>query len=307
MAGLTHSALRQIVLGFGGVGLLSTEMLRAKSLPSENSRVSPYLIRTGSEKPLSYQLLVCNDAEIGPAIDALHKFQADAVDLNMGCPERSISRYGGGFALMERPENARRLVMEARKATSLPVTAKIRLGTELDEQALKDFCIMLEDEGIDMLSVHARLKKEPFARRPRWEWIARIKEWLGIPVIANGGIFTVQDAKDCLKISGADGLMFGRGAVTRPWLFAEIAREVYGCGIVRPEAVLPVIYNNFIDHVNELFRPERRLHRVKRFTHFFAGNFTFGHLLRSRIQSSSSMEEVSERAAIFFENNSSPQ
>ena len=101
--------------------------------------------------------------------------------------------------LMEQPEDARRIVVEARKGTRLPLTAKIRLGVELDEQALKDFCTMLEDEGIEMLSVHARLKKESFARRPRWEWIARIKEWLRIPVIANGGIFTVQDAKDCLQ------------------------------------------------------------------------------------------------------------
>ena len=234
MAGLTHSALRQIFSGFGGVGLLSTEMLWAKRLPTENSRISPYLIRTVLEKPLSYQLLVSAEREIAPAIDALHKLQADAIDLNMGCPDRCVGKSGGGFALMEQPENARRIVIEARKSTRLPLTAKIRLGVELDEQALKDFCTMLEDEGIDMLSVHARLKKESFARRPRWEWIARIKEWLRIPVIANGGIFTVQDAKDCLRVSGADGLMLGRGAVVKPWLFAEIARELYGCDIAGP-------------------------------------------------------------------------
>ena len=78
MAGLTHSALRQIFSGFGGVGLLSTEMLWARRLPTENCRISPYLIRSVSEKPLSYQLLVSADREIAPAIDALHKLQADA-------------------------------------------------------------------------------------------------------------------------------------------------------------------------------------------------------------------------------------
>jgi nifR3 family TIM-barrel protein len=304
MAGLTHSALRQIFSGFGGAGLLSTEMLRAKNLPTENSRISPYLIRTVLEKPLSYQLLVSTDREIAPAIDALHKLQADAIDLNMGCPERSVTNPGGGFALMEQPENARRILIEARKNTHLPLTAKIRLGVELNEQALKEFCTMLEDEGIDMLSVHARLKKESFARRPRWEWIARIKEWLRIPVIANGGIFTVQDAKDCLRISGADGLMLGRGAVIKPWLFAEIARELYDCNIIAPTVFPPAIYGNFIDLVNELFRPERRLGRLKEFTHYFAGNYKFGHQLSSSIQNSKSVEEAREKAAIFFESNS---
>jgi nifR3 family TIM-barrel protein len=303
MAGLTHSALRQIFSGFGGVGLLSTEMLRAKSLPTENPMISPCLIRTVLEKPLSYQLLVSTGREIAPAIDKLHKLQADAIDLNMGCPARAVGKSGGGFMLMEQPENARRIVIEARKGTHLPLTAKIRLGVELDEKALKDFCTMLEDEGIDMLSVHARLKKESFARRPRWEWIARIKEWLRIPVIANGGIFTVQDAKDCLRVCGADGLMLGRGAVAKPWLFAEIARDLYDCSIVEPVVFLPVVYGNFIDLINELFRPERRLGRLKEFTHYFAGNYKFGHQLSSRIQSSNSVEEARERAAIFFENN----
>ena len=303
MAGLTHSALRQIVSGFGGVGLLSTEMLWAKRLPTENSGISPYLIRTVLEKPLSYQLLVSTDREVAPAIDALHKLQADAIDLNMGCPDRRVGRSGGGFALMEQPENARRIVIEARKDTGLPLTAKIRLSAELNVQAMKEFCTMLEDEGIDMLSVHARLKEESFAREPRWGWIARIKEWLRIPVIANGGIFTVQDAKDCLRACGADGLMLGRGTVVKPWLFAEIARELYDCDVVGPVVFLPVIYGNFIDLINELFRPERQLGRLKEFTHYFARNYKFGHQLSSRIQGSNSVEEARERAAIFFENN----
>ena len=303
MAGLTHSALRQIVCGFGGVGLLSTEMLWAKRLPTENSRISPYLIRTVLEKPLSYQLLVCTGREVAPAIDALHKLQADAIDLNMGCPDRRVGRSGGGFALMEQPENARRIVIEARKGTRLPLTAKIRLSVELDEQALKEFCTMLEDEGIDMLSVHARLKEESFARKPRWEWIARVKEWVRIPVIANGGILTVQDARDCLRVCGADGLMLGRGAVVKPWLFAEIARELYDCNIVQPVVSLPVVYGNFIDAINTFFQPERRLGRLKEFTHYFARNYKFGHQLSSRVQGSTSMEEAKERAGLFFENN----
>ena len=303
MAGLTHSALRQIFSGFGGIGLLSTEMLSAKRLPTENPGISPCLIRTFLEKPLSYQLLISTNREVAPAIDALHKLQADAIDLNMGCPARSVGKSGAGFMLMEQPENTRSIVVEARKSTHLPLTAKIRLGVKLDEQALKEFCTMLEDEGIDMLSVHARLKKEPFARRPRWEWIARIKEWLRIPVIANGGIFTVQDAKDCLRVCGADGLMLGRGAVIKPWLFAEIAREIYGCDIAEQTVSLPFIYSNFIAHINELFRPERRLGRLKKFTHYFAENYKFGHLLSSGIQGSNSVEEARERAGIFFEKN----
>ncbi len=300
MAGLTHSALRRICSGFGGVGLLSTEMLAAKRLPTESPRFSPYIIRTELEKPLSYQLLISTDQEIGPAIAALHKLKADAIDLNMGCPAPAVGRCGAGIRLMEMPEDVRSLVAEARKRTTLPLTAKIRLGLELDEQKLLDFCAMLEDEGIDMLSVHARLKKESFARSPRWEWVAKVKGRVKIPVIANGGIFSVQDAGNCLRLSNADGLMIGRGAAIRPWLFAEIAREVYGRALDPPIVSLPMVYGSFIDHL-ELYRTDYRLGRLKEFTHYFARNYQFGHLLASRVQSSASVDEARERAALFFE------
>ena len=304
MAGLTHSALRRIMIGFGGVGLLSTEMLSARILPTESPRVSPYLIRTNMENPLSYQLLTSTDIEIGRAIDALHALKADAVDLNMGCPSPAVRKFGAGGMLMERPDEARRIVAEARKRTALPLSAKIRLGSDADSGKLKAFCYMLEDEGIDMLTVHARFKQEPFARNPRWAYIAEIKERIKIPVIANGGIFSVEDAERCLRISGADGLMLGRGAVIKPWVFAEIARAVFGCDIPEQAVSLPVVYMAFFEALKADYRPIYRLGRLKEFTHYFAHNYKFGHSLACKVQSSSSMDEAIERAGAFFANNS---
>lgn len=298
MAGLTHSALRSIVAGFGGVGLLSTEMLSARKLPAENPGISPFLIRTEAERLLSYQLLTGAVEEIGPAIDALHRFKADAIDLNMGCPAPAVGRFGAGIRLMEQPDVVRRIVTEARKRTPLPLTAKIRIGIE-DEGRARDFCLMLQDAGIDLLSVHARRKHESFARQPRWEYIARVKEWLVIPVVANGGIFDPEDAKRCLEVSGADGLMLGRGAVIRPWLFSVISRAVFGRPGAEPELSLPAVYSTFLANLG-LFRPQYRLGRLKEFTHYFARNFRFGHHLASRVQSSSTVEEARERAENFF-------
>ena len=300
MAGLTHTALRQIMAAFGGVGLLSTEMLSAKRLPTENPEISPYLIRTATERPLSYQLLTSTAHEIARAIDMLHRFEADAIDLNMGCPAPAVGKFGAGSSLMELPDVARGIVSEARKHTSLPLTAKVRLGRELDEEKLRDFCVMLQDEGIDMISVHARLKHEPFVREPRWEWVAKVKEWVTVPVIANGGIFSVSDAKACLAVSGADGLMLGRGAVTSPWLFAGIARELCGSDIAAPVVSLPEVYARFIDLLIAHFKPERQLGRLKEFTHYFARNYQFGHHLAMKVQTSQSVEEARERAERFF-------
>ena len=213
MAGLTHSALRTTILGFGGIGLLSTEMLAATRLPAESAATSPYLVRTARETPLSYQLLLTGEQQIPRAFAALHRLGADAVDLNLGCPAPLVRRAGGGSSLMDEPERVRRMVRSARRHTALPLTAKIRLGETLDAGRLRDFCTMLADEGIDLLTVHARLRRESFARPPRWEWIARVKEWVAIPVVANGGIDSVASARACLQASGADGLMIGRAPV----------------------------------------------------------------------------------------------
>lgn len=299
MAGLTHSALRRIIAGFGGAGLLSTEMLSAKRLPTENPEVSPFLIRTAFEAPLSYQLLTSAVDEVGPAVDALHAMKADAVDLNMGCPAPQVGKFGAGLRLMTQPDHARRLVAEARKRTDLPLTAKLRIGIE-DDRLLRDFCIMLQEEGVDLLSVHARRAHESFARTPRWEYIARIREWLNVPVVVNGGIFTVQDAERCLEVSGADGLMLGRGAVIRPWLFADIAREVFHRSGEGPAVSLPYIYCTFLKNL-EIFRASYRLGRLKEFTHYFARNYRFGHYLASRVQASRTLEQARERAGRFLE------
>lgn len=300
MAGLTHSALRSLLIKMGGVGLLATEMLAARRLPCENPSISPYLLRTEIERPLSYQLLVADAKDVVPAVEALHRFGADAIDFNLGCPAPNVRKTGGGCLLMDEPETVRWIIAAARKATKLPLTAKIRLGATLDAAKLRNFCLMLEGEGIDMLTVHARLRKEKFIRKPRWEWVGKVKGWLDIPVIANGSVFSVEDARNCLRISGADGLMIGRAAPEKPWLFAEIAREVYNLDIPAPEIELPAIFHYIADELNTRFLPERRLGRLKEFTHYFARNYPFGHTLASAVQSSGTFEEARERANKFF-------
>ena len=160
-------------------------------------------------------------------------------------------------------------------------------------------------EGLDLLTIHARLQKEKFCRPPRWEWIGYVKQKLTIPVVANGAIFSVEDARKCLQVSGADGLMIGRAAPRTPWLFADIAREVYG---FEPKAVslsLPEIYMMLARELTERFRPERRLGRLKEFTHYFAENYLYGHHLAAGVQTSNTMNEALQRAEAFFERNAS--
>ncbi|TAL17135.1 tRNA-dihydrouridine synthase family protein [bacterium] len=300
MAGITHTAFRRLLLEEGWAGCLSTEMLSARRLKSESARSSPFLKRHPSEKPLSYQIVAWEPEHAAGAAKWLTAIGADVIDLNFGCPAPAVRRMGGGSKLMENLEDSARILQSARGATNLPLTAKTRLGETLDEGKLRDFCQMLEDVGIDMIAVHARLRGEPYGRRPRWEWIGKVKEWVKVPVVGNGGIFTPEDARECLRVSGCDGLMIGRGAAVKPWLGREIAREVFGLETEDRAVDLPALYRRFARLLEESFTSERRLGRLKEFTHYFAMNYPFGHTLASKVQVAESFEEAVSRAEEFF-------
>jgi len=300
MVGLSHSALRSLVQELGGVGLLFTEMLAARGLADENEKHSPLLIRSATETPLFYQIFLSDQSDIEPAVERLQQLNAQGIDLNLGCPSPKLRRQGAGCFLLKNFNHLRLLIGALRRATKLPLSVKIRLGDRLDKVALIDFCAMFCEEGIDMLTVHGRLHCEKFCRKPRWEWIGTIKESVSIPVLANGGIFSVNDAKECLKISNADGLMIGRGAALRPWLFADIAREIYGMIMPEEKPSREGVYFRFIELLTERFVVERRLGRLKQFTHYFAENYMFGHQLATKIQTSTSMEQATNRANTFF-------
>ncbi len=304
MAGLTHSALRQLIMDFGGVGLLSTEMLSASSLPHENAAVSPYLIKTDRERPMSWQLLIYNENHVEKAVERLVDLGADAIDINLGCGAPKVVKKGGGVALSHDRKRLAAIVSSIKELTELPVTVKIRLGKEKNQKEFVNWCRFLEGLGIDALYVHARFDKEPFSRPPKWEFAAVAKEAVSIPVIINGGIFSVSQAKKCLETTRADGLMIGRGAASRPWIFNHIRHHLWAETSESPTLPnLSETWLRFYEYLEELFPPERRIGRLKEFTHYFSQNYAFGNRLAMTIQRSNTMTEARIRALEFFEKN----
>ncbi len=307
MAGLTHSALRQLILDFGPVGLLSTEMLSASSLPHENPDISPYLIRTPRERPISYQLLVYRADHAEKAVEKILTLGADCIDINLGCGAPKVVKKGGGIALSRDPDRLKEIIRRIKELCSLPITVKIRLGQRSDTSAstFKDRCLFLQDLGIDALYIHARFDKEPFARPPRWEMTVKAIESLSIPAIINGGIFTIEDARRCFKITGADGIMIGRGAAIRPWIFRDICLCLFSKEGAQAQAPdLPATWLKFFQYLEELFPRERRLGRLKEFTHYFSQNYAFGNRLAMSVQRSKTMAEAKIKALEFFSRNS---
>ncbi|WP_163336627.1 tRNA-dihydrouridine synthase [Desulfopila sp. IMCC35008] len=303
MVGLSHSAMRSMLLSIGGVGLLYTEMLAARHIPHENPQSSPFLVRGKDENPLVYQIYISDEKYVPETVKKLELIGADGIDINLGCPAPQVRRSGAGAFLAEDQQTVRKIVGKMRKSTELPISAKIRLGRTLDRQKLINFCRMLEGEGIDMIAAHARLHGEKFCRTPRWAWVGHVKECVKIPVLANGGIFSIEDARRCLEVTGADGLMLGRGAIENPFLMKEIGENIFGAE--KSDCVVSAQdhYIRFIELLEDRFALERRLGRLKQYTHYFSRAFKFGHQLATTIQKSENIEDAKEKAGQFFARN----
>ena len=158
--------------------------------------------------------------EAAQYIENLGRF--DWIDLNCGCPVRKVVRRGAGAALMKEPEQIGAMVRAVKKAVSLPVSVKTRIGFSPAFPDHLTIAKIVEDAGADMIAVHGRYACDFHKGEANWEKLGEIKQALKIPVIGNGGINTPEDAAEMVRVSGVDGVMIGRGAVGNPWLFNQI-------------------------------------------------------------------------------------
>jgi tRNA-dihydrouridine synthase C len=239
MEGLLDHLLRDTLtqLGAGeqagsGIDACVTEFIRITSalLPADRFyRIVPELRnrgRTRSGVPVRVQFLGSDPGCMADNAARAATLGALGIDLNFGCPTKLVNRHGGGAALLRDPVLMRTIVRAVRQAVpaAIPVTAKMRLGYDTTDRAL-ECAEALADGGAAEIVVHARTRTDGYRPPAYWEWIARIREHVGIPVIANGEIWTVDDARRCRAISGCDDLMLGRGAVANPALALMIRGE----------------------------------------------------------------------------------
>ncbi|MFZ5561564.1 MAG: tRNA dihydrouridine synthase [Pseudomonadota bacterium] len=232
MEGLTDFYMRDILTGIGGYDACVTEFIRVtdRLLPERVFlQACPELRMQGKTRagtPVHVQLLGSEPSVLAENAAFAAELGAPEIDLNFGCPAKTVNRHRGGAILLEEPETVHAIVAAVRRAVpeTIPVTAKMRLG-------VKDRCRMLDNAraiaaaGASSLVVHARTKVDGYRPPAHWEAIAEIRRTVKLPVMANGEIWTAEDAKRCRQASHCGDLMLGRGAVTNPALACQIRGE----------------------------------------------------------------------------------
>lgn len=223
MEGVMDHHMRQLLTSIGGIDLCVTEFVRVVDLrlPAKVfRRLSPELYndsKTSAGTPVRVQLLGQNPQCLALNADKALHIGSDGIDLNFGCPAKAVNKSKGGAILLKSPEKLYEIVKTVRQAVPKfqTLSAKIRLGYEDKSLAIENAQAICEAGG-DELAVHARTKEEGYKPPVHWDWIAKIKNAVNIPVIANGDIFNLEDAQRCIEISGCERLMIGRGALATP-------------------------------------------------------------------------------------------
>ena len=227
MAGVTDWAFRNVCAELGA-NLTVTEMVSSRALCYKDKKSAALLKKTdtgicGAQIFGNHPEIMAQGARL-----ALEISECDFVDINMGCPMPKIANSGDGCGLMRTPELAGEIVKAVVAAVDVPVTVKCRLGWDKGSINVLDFAKRMEDSGAAMVTVHGRTRSMLYSGTADWDMIAKVKNQLSVPVIANGDIIDGMTAVKCLNWTKADGIMIGRATFGNPWVFAEAKAALNG-------------------------------------------------------------------------------
>jgi len=301
MAGITDLPFRRIVSRFGA-GLVFSEMVASKAMVAETRRSLRLVKSEKDDGPLAVQLAGCDPKIMAEAAKLNEDLGAQIIDINMGCPVKKVTSGMAGSSLMRDLDHAADILKATVDAVSIPVTLKMRTGWDDDSRNAPLLAKIAEDVGIKLLTVHGRTRCQFFKGEADWRFIGEVKQAVSLPVFANGDILSVENAKDALAQSGADGVMIGRGSYGRPWFVSQVATYLAtGINVPDPDydeqkAVVLEHYRALID----LYGAEVGTRVARKHLSWYSERLPGGNVFRSKVIRMTDWRAVEQEIIAFY-------
>ncbi len=304
MAGVADRAFRELCRGYGAAYTVC-EMASAKGISLGDKKSAELLLITEPERPAGSQIFGNSPETMAIAAEKALEYSPDFIDINMGCPAPKVASSGGGALLMKAPVNSAKIVEAVVKASTVPVTVKMRSGWDDSAINAVELAKRCEQAGASAITVHGRTKVQMYAPPVNVDIIREVKNAVSIPVIGNGDIVDGKSAAKMLEETGCDMVMVGRGALGRPWVFQEI-NAYLDHEVILPEPTVIQKMHVMLKHIEKIceYKGERvGIREARKHAAWYTKGLHGAANYRARIGLIESVEELAQIAAELIEQN----
>ncbi len=284
-----------------GADILFTEFTSSEALIRNVKSAFHKITLRDDQRPIGIQIIGSRESVMAQAARVAENAQPDFIDINCGCWVRKISTRGEGAGLLKDLKKMESIIKAVVKATKLPVTVKTRLGWDEDNIIIVDVAKMVQDQGVQALTVHCRTKTQAYKGKADWTWLEKIRKVISIPLIGNGDILTVDDAKQIFDL-GCDGAMIGRAAISNPWIFQQV-KHYLKTGDRLPEANFQERIELCLEHLDLSIQFKGKKAGVYDFRKHYAGyltHFPFIAKLRASLIALQDADEIKKQLNDFL-------
>ena len=295
MAELTHRAMRELIESFGSAGEYFTEMISAGAFVSGGPFETWYADNGPCPEKLVYQLVGADIDMLAKAASLLDQNECLGIDINMCCSAPLITRTGAGVRWMADIDQAGALIRTLRPRTKRRLSVKLCIGLSDDFENLVRFCRRLEEEGLDLITLHPRTAKEKFKGKIRWNYVSDLRKELRIPLAGNGDIASAQEM--LTRSEECDAVMIGRLAIRRPWIFAEAK----GSQIQVTDTLIEETGLRFLELLSRFQPPEFHISRARRFFGYYCDNLKWANHMKNLLNRETSLSGLKRVWRAYFE------